>query len=506
MTDIWDFATKPWWWPQAGTLPSSFLPGSPGLPWAELPSNGSRDQSEPSWLQSNGSPRPSRGILPYPDPVIEPQPWQSFTAPEWPQPMWGLPKDTSPPQPAPFSPSRAPTPTDDPFTRAAFRTAQSVRPEGGRREGVPTRILESYVPHVVQGLSELVTLPGRAPVPMPKGLSVNDSGEWLVDGRPVEESAEGRAWLADQQAREDWPRTMALTMLGLGRIPGAAPPGSFGVFVGQRGANRLAEGGPHPAVDPRTALTDSEAIRILEDRKRAGDPRDADMFDRSAWIRGVEGKLKKELPDTGARLVPTGTYNDLGQEFLWQHPAGDIHKVYDIPPITVGPEVTRLYGPGAVTDLQTRRIMIGSDPTVRSGLAAANRVVAHEMQHAIQAKEKFAPGADPITEVLFPEYWEALGQPFPRGPNAMQTLRDHAETIRRGVQLYERQTPEFQAARSAYNRSAGEVEARNVAERRDKKGYLQHPNITASERPWDQIIRDPDVQLRTILEAFRRGF
>jgi hypothetical protein len=88
----------------------------------------------------------------------------------------------------------------------------------------------------------------------------------------------------------------------------------------------------------------------------------------------------------------------------------------------------------------------------------------------------------------------------------MQTLRDHADIIRRGERLNERETPEYQAAYSAYMRSAGEVEARNVRERRDEKGYLQHPNVTASVKPWNQIVRDPDVRRRIFLEAIRRGF
>jgi hypothetical protein len=48
---------------------------------------------------------------------------------------------------------------DDPFTRAARRTRQSVQREGGRIEGPATRVLENYVPHVIH---ELVTLPQRA--------------------------------------------------------------------------------------------------------------------------------------------------------------------------------------------------------------------------------------------------------------------------------------------------------------------------------------------------------
>ena len=376
-----------------------------------------------------------------------------------------------------------------------------------RREGVATRFLETYVPHVAKGLAELVTLPGRAPIPMPEGLQVTDAGEWLINGQPAAETAEGRAWLEDQQRRGDWGPAMAVKMLGAGRIPGAAPRGAIGTFVGQRGAERLTQGGLHPAVDPRTAMTDREARAILEARQRAGDPRDADVFSRSAWIRGVDGILKKEIPDTGAKLVPTGRVNEFGQEFVWRHPAGDIHKIYDIPPITIGLGVERRFGPGAQTNLDTRRILIGADPTTPAGLKYANNVIAEEIQHAIQAVEKFAPGTAPVNEVLFPEYWKILRQPFPSGRGAMQTLREHADIIREGAYSYAaRDTPEFQAALEAYQRSAGEVEAKNAAWRLEKGLYSQHPRETASEPPKAQIVRDPDIQRRTYFDAVRRGF
>jgi hypothetical protein len=48
---------------------------------------------------------------------------------------------------------------DDPFARAAARTRQSVRPEGGRLEGPATFVLEHYLPHVAD---QVLTLPQRA--------------------------------------------------------------------------------------------------------------------------------------------------------------------------------------------------------------------------------------------------------------------------------------------------------------------------------------------------------
>ena len=352
---------------------------------------------------------------------------------------------------------------DDAYARAAARVRQSVQPQGGRREGIPTKLLEHYLPLVAEGLADLVTLPGRQPVPMPKGMTITDTGELLVDGRLAAETAEGRAWLEDQQKRIDWGPAMALNMLTLGRTPGAAPRGAIGTFVGQKGAERLTEGGLHPAVDPKTALTDRDAISTLEARAQSGDLRDADVFARSGWFRGVDGMLRKEIPDTGARLVPTGKDNVYGQEFIWQHPAGDIHQVYDIPPITVGPRVARHFGEAATRP--DGRIYIAADMTTPKGVEKANRVIAEEIQHAIQARERFARGTDPKDEVFFPDYWKALGKPFPSSPEAPQIFREHREIVRQGEELGKKETPEYKAAIATYERVAGEAEAHNVLRR-----------------------------------------
>jgi hypothetical protein len=274
------------------------------------------------------------------------------------------------------------------------------------------------------------------------------------------------------------------------------------------GAERLTQGGLHPAVDPTKALRDLEAQAILKARQQAGDLRDADLFPRSAWFRGADGVVKKEIPDTGAQLVSTGGVNPYGQEFIWKRPAGDIHEVYGIPSITIGPNVARRFGKGGTTEMETGRIYIAADMTTPEGVDYARRVVAEEIQHAIQAKERFAVGTHPMDEVLFPDYWRALGRPFPRGPEAPQIFREHREIIRRGLDLGERNTPEYRAAAAAYRRSAGELEGENVMTRLNNRGYyLKHPHETAAMMsPRDQIVRDLDTQRRTIDDAYLRGY
>jgi hypothetical protein len=59
----------------------------------------------------------------------------------------------------PFGANAAQPISDDPFARAAFRTRQSVQPDGGCLEGATTSVLENYLPHVA---NQLQTLPQRA--------------------------------------------------------------------------------------------------------------------------------------------------------------------------------------------------------------------------------------------------------------------------------------------------------------------------------------------------------
>jgi hypothetical protein len=87
----------------------------------------------------------------------------------------------------------------------------------------------------------------------------------------------------------------------------------------------------------------------------------------------------------------------------------------------------------------------------------------------------------------------------------MQTLRDHAEIIRCDARFGEQRMPEFHAALAAYERSAGELEAKNAMRRLDE-GYSQHPRETASLPPEEQIVRNPDAQRKRFLDAIRRGF
>ncbi|MGA7487238.1 MAG: hypothetical protein WBW74_09935 [Xanthobacteraceae bacterium] len=146
-------------------------------------------------------------------------------------------------------------------------------------------MLEAYVPHVTHGLAELIALPGRKPIPMPKGLQVSDAGEWLIDGQPAVETAEGRAWLEDQRQRMDWGPEMAL-LLALARAPGSS----------RASATRAAasSAAPEALPPPRSVPVSSPTPARLFDYSRLHETPDVPQFDleRYAPPRGVPERIR----------------------------------------------------------------------------------------------------------------------------------------------------------------------------------------------------------------------
>jgi hypothetical protein len=152
-------ARTPWQHPLlpqllAAVLDSSKIPIPPAQPpWfpgmaTRIPSIG----KTPSWMETAVPPDEPRGIL------------GQFSRPTPPAPIGWNPSSPAPwHRPAAasveFPVTSAPLIDDDPFTRAALRTRQSVQPQGGRREGPTTHVLKNYLPHVLGGLA---TLPQRA--------------------------------------------------------------------------------------------------------------------------------------------------------------------------------------------------------------------------------------------------------------------------------------------------------------------------------------------------------
>jgi hypothetical protein len=257
-------------------------------------------------------------------------------------------------------------------------------------------------------------------------------------------------------------------------IPTTAPANSAGVFLGPMGVRmlELQRGGPlpeHPAAVANAArygepLIKDQALReqyargLLNMHKAAGLSEPPGTFEQSGWFMGADGKLRREIPDLGAKLVPTGNPN----EYLWQHPIGDLHKAYDVPPIKVE-EGSR---GGAGFNWKTRQIIARPTGHGNAALAYANKVVPHEFQHAIQNAEGMAQGGSPLMAPLYKEYYQ--DNPFSATYSIERNIADESNPYWVSPQ-----------ALDTYKRFMGETEARNVGSRRGAGyNYLTHPSTT----------------------------
>jgi hypothetical protein len=271
--------------------------------------------------------------------------------------------------------------------------------------------------------------------------------------------------------------------VGMGAGPGIMV-GPYGAHM-LRAANRAAAM-PHPVYGEEAAQAaerlrpefrdaykgwqadarDAQARATLESRQASGNPYDTDVWRGSGWFRGDEGMPRKEIPDIGASLkkIPgTDTYS-------LEHPAGDLHKIYDIPPIRFDPNMNNKY---AEVWPDSSKIVIGGRPSDPGTVSRA----LHEIQHVIQKKEGFAYGSNPDHPFLSGKEEETFpGEGIPKWQKDM-ILADP----RNGHVLPELENvhPADASRWVAYNRHAGEVEARNVQDRRAKSfRYQAHPEDT----------------------------
>src|SRR6266446_5963894 len=144
------------------------------------------------------------------------------------------------------------------------------------------------------------------------------------------------------------------------------------------------------------AERDDLARTLLESRAAKGDPTDADIWRHAGWERSSEGQPVKEITDTGAKLVPLKGTN----KFLLEHPAGDFHKAYDIPPISFDPNLPSNLG-GYTTMRQyadgrqvPESIVLGGNPTA-ANLKKRTTTALHEVQHFIDSREGRESGFNP---------------------------------------------------------------------------------------------------------------
>jgi len=317
----------------------------------------------------------------------------------------------------------------------------------------------------------------------------------------------------------------------LGGGGGGSGPGAYqGMFVGPYGAMALRNRATtptqlraleHPVVraardrgeEPWLGITDpakrDEVARdLLEYRRQAGDPRDEDIWRGSGWFRGEEGAAKKEIPDIGARLQRIDPRDN---KFRLEHPAGDLHDVYDIPHITAQRDLmSDIRGASASVNPKTAQITINSMPSDRTRMRRAVSDALHEVGHVIQNREGWATGSNPMMAMKRPPFEQELGRPFSREIAEQEKLpiRFQKEMPPEAIDAWARENEERIAALRSYHRSAGEAESRNLEDRR-KRGYnyLIHPRDTADVLPGllDVYRTDPGYPVGWLTKPTKRA-
>lgn len=266
------------------------------------------------------------------------------------------------------------------------------------------------------------------------------------------------------------------------------------------------ESGAFAGIRAKTA--DLGALDRAKAMTEAGASRD-DVWSETGWFRGVDGQWRFEIDDRGAAFRGEGTPSDIaaarggtvGDAFYhW-----DAFKAY--------PHLRDVSFKGGLDEPNSGTFMASGDYMVPDAIALADdatdpqRLMLHELQHAIQSKENFARGGNPSQ--FYPE--ELINQ-----ANDLDHLEDSllgqswrakdpaekAELLRRSREAGEQKRALRQQAAewrfNQYQSLGGEVEARNVETRRNMT-----PDQRRATPPWlTQDVPDEQQIIRGILQKY----
>lgn len=208
----------------------------------------------------------------------------------------------------------------------------------------------------------------------------------------------------------------------------------------------------------RSLTANKAALAIAKNMAKRGKDKDS-IFARTGWWQGSDDEWRYEIHDPPAEksyMLPMKETLPANQ--LLQHP--DLWKAYPSlgnTRVEIGGSLPEGYG----GDYIPGRLRLSPDYAYKTDLG--HSITSHELQHGIQAIENFAPGGDPAA-------WEAAG-----------ATPTEAEEI--------------------YNRTAGEVEARNVQKRASMtplQRRITPPYSTEDVPKEQQLIFDTNGQLRSL--------
>lgn len=223
---------------------------------------------------------------------------------------------------------------------------------------------------------------------------------------------------------------------GIGRAQGMAGLMAGGLPGAEEGAAGIFGGKLSQTAD-LGMLDEAKAARALQNTKWGSTP--AQALQETGWFRGRDGEWRNEISDHDAAIKPGSEAGATLGDVL-SHP--DLYAAY--------PNLQSMpldYYPGTQPTGSYSRLT--DSVSLAGGMTDADRlnVLLHEAQHAVQSRESFAAGSNPST---------------------------------------------LHGGQDAYRRTAGEVEARNVAQRRQ---MTPDQRVTDGQLPWQTMDVPADQQL-----------
>ena len=355
--------------------------------------------------------------------------------------------------------TRKPTDLPEPVTQAVRGGLQILGEEAEHVFGLPQAIMEQ---------SELLRTTGEYnPAPMVELLGLAAGGGMGAAEKDAIGVFGGRAWAKDTN------------------------------FLGDPKARKFVPPGSLPALE-RKYRSAYDSAMLME---MAGKSRE-EIFDQTGWFRGHEGKWKFEISDKDAKLmqlpdlppvvdilqhgmsVARKKQRILSQKKLsdiLNHPKlfeqypdlADLHVEWDASPKSASYAPYWEKGYARAGGAKEFISLNPNDPDLLTRIL-------HEVQHAIQAREGFAPGGHSRDSKLLLEADKAHKK-FPGSASP------------------------YDLAYEAYMRHAGEVEARNVQHRRFLEEirslgeFTKHRPWETEDRPSDKLIfREPHERLPRI--------
>jgi hypothetical protein len=224
----------------------------------------------------------------------------------------------------------------------------------------------------------------------------------------------------------------------------------------------------------RTA--DKATLAKAQAMAQSGAPERAIWSD-TGWFKGADGKWRFEIDDSGASV-------DVGKIPAGMSMVGDLPKAQNVvshgrlfdayPEVAANTYMGRASeGGGSFSDMSNRGPYKGLVSLNPNGHEGTNSVALHELQHAVQQREGFAPGGNPssisLLDMVPAERIESVKQ-SPLYRLQVAQGRDPKKALEGILAPY---LDEFgggdagNARMDAYRRLAGEAEARAVQSRMD---------------------------------------